>query len=450
MDVYGFIVDEAFFNTSPLMIGSEFDQGIGYLNDDLINYFHVPCTISQNTERQNILANKAKGAVRLLFDSSKYNDMDIFTSMLTEVPDFFTITERIYLEQTKTVEEVDAAFQMNNYTGYVAGSLRVSVKKKVVSIKLEDGTSVDVSIPDFFQFSVLVGETTIRFTIWMNSSAFADNYPLSTITSVVLPVDPKYLLRPSDFLNEINAVIQSSTYSFTELHDSIHSEDHNGVVSYSSRYSISSQENYQMPFAVLYQGKRPEPLMIRAAIRDKLISTGLATEDRWKQLFPDLFITSQFFIVPMWDNFHTTLKGDRFPSVQPLGLVDTKLAEVFHTYSDVWLKDMKELLLNTYIETMLISIPDPLNDGIFSLRDHHPTYQNHPSHSAVFQYQAQHTQEFSLKLAKAMSILMGENTTTSEYMESTVHGRRFLSFASNFVEYHILRREDFDNPVTQE
>lgn len=57
-----------------------------------------------------------------------------------------------------------------------------------------------------------------------------------------------------------------------------------------------------MPFTVLYKGCAPSSAAMRDYIREELLALGLATEEVWKGVLPDLFVDGGFYLIPFYIN----------------------------------------------------------------------------------------------------------------------------------------------------
>jgi hypothetical protein len=112
--------------------------------------------------------------------------------------------------------------------------------------------------------------------------------------------------------------------------------------------------------------------------------------------------------------------------------------------SQEWIDQYTEIIMNSKTEQFTLSVPDINNDLIYySLLAIHPTYQNHGPDHSTFGFMEEHTQDFGRKLAKAISILVGETFLTDEFVNNTIVDKTWLSFVTNRVEYHVLYKADY-------
>lgn len=438
--IYGFVEDTLLHRKVSTGVYSSRDQGVGFMSDNRNNYFMEKYVIVDSRETRLPLlpdATSPVGDMAFSFDSTKVDQSTLDNLPATDA--FFDIIEYI-LFSPLSMELLDEKLVDDAVAHYVPESCSRSAYTTTIAYKEHE-----LSIPDWIKFSVVDDEgEEYRVKIWLKGTAFDQNYPLYTITNVVPAADIHYFLDPDQFPNEIQTLIISGNYSFEKLNSAVHTDDHTGVVCYSTRYVVDSQHNYRMPFAVLYIGAQPNSLDIRKAIREHLLEPGIASEEKWKSVFPDLFISAQFFLAPFWNNYTERPQGDLFPSVQKLGSVVAKMGDLLPQYPQEHIEEHLEVLTNTYLEVFAFSVPDPINDNVWSIREEHPTYQAHGPERPVFDYQEEKTKEFNLLFATAIAILKGEAEMTSAFLKNTFNGRRYISFACNYVEYHVLFKEDFE------
>jgi hypothetical protein len=304
------------------------------------------------------------------------------------------------------------------------------------------------TMPEWVEFRVRLGETdedVFKFMIWTRRGTFKEKYPLSTICGVVSPIEPFFFLQPDKLLNPVNSVSLASSQAFSKLNEHVGKTTHTGIYTFTTRYVLSEGTHYNIAFGIPYRGAVPEPLTIRAKIREFLMDSGLTTEEHWKSLFPDLWIIAQFFMVPIWDNkIKLPDNAERYPSVQPTKNIATKMVEVFPDLNMNHIEDYKECVNNSFIEAFTYTVPDPLNDRIFSIKDHHPTYQAHGPDDPSFMYQELKTRDFATKFTTAISILMGRTEMTSDFQYQMIQGRKYLAFASDYVLYAVLHPDYYD------
>lgn len=448
MTIFGFISDTLFHRRISVDLENGVDMGVGYATDRLVNYFDKIARISDNrSERLSIVGVPAVGDIQFLIDKNKLEDSTVFEDLndnaLTQL---FNIIETLYLSQGKTENELDALLMSGEGTAiYVQESVQLSSFSNQITVKIGENYP-ELRISNWVSFTVAVAETELKFKLWLSRDAFLADYPLTTITKIIPPCQPAYLLEPDKFANEIDAVIKSTSTIMEMLNTELQKSDNTGLLMYNTKYQTGSQSVYQLPFGILYKGAKPVSLEIRKAIREYLLSQGLAPQTTWEALLPDLFVVGQFFIVPMWGN--TTVRPDRilYPSIINLKSMLDKAGEVFIGVDEEFLSTHSEVLDNGHDEMFSIVVPDLLNDVTkMSVQALHPTYQRHMAQSPGFAYQEVHTKEFNTRLNQCLTVLAGESSSTL-FASNSFFNRRFLSFVVDSIEYHVLYKEDFELP----
>ena len=447
--IYGFITDTLFWNKKTVDLNKSIDKGLGYLDDILINYFHQIATVNDpRDERLDVIGTIPSGTISVLFDASKMDpDTGPFVNISDEdVTHFFNILEKCYFTQNRTELELNNELITGEvFVNYVNDSVRRSSKYTLTTVT---GIRSELKIYDYIEFDMVIASEQIHFKLWINSENFKANYPLTTITKVIPPCEPRYLLDPALQTNATTAIIASSESIFSNFNEGTTDVDHTGTLAYRTKWIISSQNVPEVKFGLMYQGAVPSSLEARAAIREYLIGLGIAQESLWEAKFPDLFVTAQFFIIPHWGN--TTDRPDnKYGSVYPAIINHTKLYEetyrILPSFDPTWIQNRLEVLTNPFNPIIMTAVPDPLNENDrFALRDILTTYQAFGPDDTNYDYQEANAKNFSRYLGQAMSILYGDEVPANTGLtENTFYDRRYLSFSTDQVEYHILYREDY-------
>ena len=432
--IYGFITDTVFHPKSTVSL-KENIPNVCYLDDNMVNYFHEHGVITDpRTSRLSYNNQTISGVIQFHFDTSKQEDPEIFSSKITtaEYQKLFGIFENVYLANTKSLSTIESILSTDsNWKDvYVAKSLTLSpVKVTATMIKVK---FAEISDP-------------LEFKIWVGRDAFNEDYPLSTICKVVLPVDPRYILDPSKASGPVDMLIKSNEYSFGELEIPVAGGDHSGFLTYKTKYVLRNPVSTQLlPFGILYQGAQPTTMEIREAIRDVLLDLGIASQQQWEDVLPDLFVVGIFYMLPIWD--HITIRPERkfFPSVIALNLFDNKLSQLFPSYEGTYIPDHQELLTCAQSEIFILSLPDILNESDKqSIYELHPTYQFHNQMDSAFANMDSTTQDFAIRLNRCMAVAMGESTL-SDVTTNIIDEKIWFSFVSNKIEYHILSKESYN------
>lgn len=448
--IYAFLSDEAFAlikaQGSVMTVSDIQSYTLGMVDDNLLNYFdnHTIITDPVGSAKAGIIRNNrllvddsinnyAVGKMLLHFDSTKLGeanskeraaikaltinvDEDDDTVIRTKVEaraSLFNILETIFFarDTNKHIKSIEAINTLLNnalsttYKGYVSESLKLSstvtpnaAYRYNVSGNVNSNGNCDFY--DWCTFTYRYGEgqnDLVDIKVWLSVPEFKANYPFSTITDIIYPCKPEWILNPEVYGSEVRAVLQSASYKDTSLDTAITSRDHSGLVVYKSTYRHPTVSyDAQMGFVVLYKGAAPSSASMRVAIRTKLLAeknknTGslLALEEDWKKVLPDLFVDQGFYIFPCYYQRYEV--GDRTieRSVSNYRTMFDRLKMIFtgNEFTLQELFDNMEILQapahNMYLVAMPVDLQTNIKNSILSI---HPTYQPLDSIGSVINF----------------------------------------------------------------
>lgn len=439
--IYGFLTDTMYEQIPILEYGNTNLPPVCFLDDKIENYFNRKLSVRDPRTTRN--APTFEGVIKVHTDADQLEEDHIFTTLIPQqLADLFSLFEHIYTAGTKATEILEQELVTDPLYSvfYVPNTLLLGRTYVGTGLPAEH-PSADQMV-DCFSIQVVFNEVNTSFKIWMNRDKFASDYPISTISKVILPCHHQYLLNPSGFLNIVETIIKSNEFSFAELDSDINAGDHSGLLTYKTKYNVSSTSVKLMPFGILYKGATPSSLSIREAIREKLLGYGTAPQEVWEALFPDLFVTGQFFIVPVWDNVSVRTDRTLYPSIVNIKKITSLLPGLFPNLPANFVEDHQEVFTCAQSEIFLLAIPDQLNDGQFSLLSVHPTYQFYSPQNQTHAYMEPKSKDFSIRLNRCMAVLSGE-AVLEEFVENRFDEKRYLSFVSYGIEYHVLLKEDY-------
>lgn len=491
---YCFLEDSSFYPSKSIDLGNTALPDAGYLGSNEEAYLVKKAIINDpRPARLQYNNNDMTGNIRLYFDQSKvpaqneygYAIRDLFANISEEnLVYLFNILERIYMNIHESVDIIeDALTSDKSYysTCYYPNSLSFAKRYSHTETHPDTGEAVliydlvtteatsyqsnknhTLNVPDYFTFTFIdnSGEDSVGYEIkvWLSRKNFLENYPLSTIIKVILPCDYTYILDPTKFSGSIDALVKSTDFSFNmidvrdyELGDDIpevsdiSTLDTSGLLTFKTRYVISSQATQQLPFGVLFKGAKPSTMEVRKAIREYLIDISGVAESKWEVLLPDLFVTGQFFLVPMWNNITARISTENmYPSIINYKSMDKIFTTLFPDLSTTFIHKYQEVLTNGQSEIFITSLPDELNDdNVYSIYSLHPTYQHHTPQDPSYAYQEDKTKGFNKSLNRCLSALMGETVIDGELNSTNIDGIKYISFTASRIEYHVLKKSSY-------
>ena len=450
--LYAMLTDDMF--RVPQRVSKQDTITLGTLEGEARNYL-VNLTKLEDTRRRRltILNSSAPyGSMSLLFDANRFN-VELLDS-LTDIQHnlLFNIIERVVLQQS--YRDTDIEYQLvgnTEYAGYVQSSLMTSPSSTTATILNYNKDEIDdVPFKDWcgFDFSVSDrngNDISFRLHIWINSTVFASSYPYTTITNVVPPYDVATLINPVNLLQEANlAVLQTgSVFIFDKMDSEAVTRDQNGIYTYRTKYILDGNRSIQLPFALPYCGARiPSGLECRKAIKNYLLSNPSMTDDILKALFPELYVTSRFFIIPLWNVYQSTTERDIYTSIVNYTRMKTCIRKIFPDMDSNYLDTYMEVILNAQNTTISISIPDELNEGLWNIASLYPTYQNYSTSMPGYRFMTSDTQEFAGKLNRCMSVINGE-AVSDEFTATNVEGFTYYTFTTDTAEFLVMTKASY-------
>ncbi len=464
--IYSFLSDEAFAVTNAqatvMSVNEIQTYKLGILDDNLLNYFDNHTVITDpvgsrravnRTTRQSVDAYTGgsiivRGSGRMFFnlDANKLGldssvERAFMNSITADVDDdndsvlnekairraaLFNIVEAIFYSRDRNshinnVDAIEALFSAGSgstYSGYVSESLKVSSTVargayRYVSDSVTDPvSSTELEFYTWCEFAFKFGNTeaeTVIIRVWLSTEEFKKNYPYSTITDVIYPCKPEWILNPSQYGSEMKAVLMSSNYKDTSLDSAISSRDHSGISVYKTRYVHDLvTTDALMGFVVMYKGAAPSSASMRQAIKDRLLSeinpiTGsqLADETEWKKVLPDLFVDSGFYIFPC---YYQRMKNNGITIEQNISNYKTmferlKLIFTGNEFTEQELFDYAEIIQAPGHGMYMIAMPVSIGDSnkYKSILAIHPTYQPMDSVGSVVEYRKTNDVKFANK-----------------------------------------------------
>ncbi len=388
------------------------------------------------------------------------DDLSQLVASTTKLNKFFNIVERIYLSQDETIEQLNAILvaDTNAFAGYVDGSVNFSSVVTASPVKYlsgGDGNGVysPSPLPTFktwISFDYITPDTTevITFKLWLDGSAFLADYEYSNIVKIVYPCDPARIIT-MDFDNRTAAIIASASYKAEQLAPFIKDEDHSGLETFTSRYTNNSVAGwYRLPFGILYKGRQPSFTQMRNAVRDDLLAKDIASIQVWKQVLPDLFADAAFYLVPIYSNRLQLPERYIDQNIINYDAILTKVQTLYPNVNITNIKTYGELLHASSAGLYIFAFPAIDNGEEFrSIKELHPTYQNidaiNNSGDADFESMDELTQDFNQTLSTCMSVALGTYHGTNPLTESSEDHKNYISFVSNYVEFHMLTQDSY-------
>lgn len=502
--IYGFICDEALqkWDSNALLVNA-IDQGAGVATQNVIEYFNQITVLkdSRGSRFTNYIGGGATmyGKLGFIIDNTPPNNEgsttteedsgaipgDVINPAIIEPEEldkiFNILEDCLYTRSTNSGDTVvtflNTRFASSTtYRGYVNGSIKISSNSAgeeefISNITARTSENVTITarnlkLPQWVEFgfnSTAYGE--IKFKLWLGRDHFMSNYPLVTITDVVLPCEAAYLAEPSRLGTTagstaqgtpLKTMVDSSAFINNVYKSNFSAKESSGVYSFSTSYFPESFDNVSIPFAVVYKGAQPSMELVKKAVRNKLLSTGI-DEATWIVAFPDLFTSAKFYLIPYWGNTFTSAGTKIESGICKWSEAYRKFKSVFPYYSQVELDARLEVMLNDATNLLIAVIPDSGNDANKTMKLIHPTYVPVDAYNdgVLWAYQDDATkavnEQLTYAIADANRGTINSAHTNLSYAnvncgtEENAITRKFIFFSMYNCEYYILDKSEWDN-----
>ena len=453
--IYAFLSDTATHKLPSVgnSAYSNINQGVGYLSERSANFFldgNVVTDIRDYTDRyveavdNGVTKTYPKGKMSLFFDMDKhastlFDNLDIDKSIKL----FNIIEYAIYNSAfNDTVVNTALLADTGSYGGYVDGSLIRTATESTIDVTTELSTYVNQVVRNWVQFTFNDGSSNLEFKIYFNEALFQSEYPYTSIMQVIPPCDPTSFISMSSYANIYDALSKSADYVADQLNSSVAPNDHSGVVNYKTAYDGTDVSvNYDFSFSILYKGQLPSQTDAKEAIKAYLLDTNIATETIWKELFPELWSTGGFYIIPLWDQIHSLTLKDIYKNMTHTTTSINKVKSLLSAFPSVFIDTNNTIFGVSAMEALLVGVPSTDNeDDLLRLDLIHPSYQAIDADSSNWFDQTAVTREFNEALN--IRIGLGLGSSGSEPTE-TKQGKLWWKFTINGIEYFILTPEGY-------
>lgn len=450
-----FVADPSFYNHASPFREMLAAGGVGKLSKTGLSYFVDLYTDEDDRDPTSRVVDWTPVyAPSMLVDNSIYGT---FVSDLTNAPQatrdgIYAIIDRILFHHSATTAlETDLTTNAATSNVYVAGSALVSTSTVTDTVYSTTSNVVTAfSGPPYATFTITMpkGTDTVQYelTVYAQNASWLKNYPNSTITAVSPPIDYQDLLTMSlstTTSNTFATAVSTAMLNYQSLAATMDADPSSGYVVF--RVVVEDTLNnaeVSAPFLLTYNGSTPTQLTMREAVKAAVLGSGIGTEAQWQLRIPDLFIDTQFYLVPLYDQTTSESDGTIYPSVINPSILPTILGKVFPAYQPALLQSGVELILASYQRLWVASVEDPSSQTSTTIKTLFPTYQCYASTDSQFQYMDANTKAFAIQLTSAIAFAMG-NTTSSTLQVVTDQGLSYVSFVLNNVEFCVVTPDSY-------
>jgi hypothetical protein len=311
-------------------------------------------------------------------------------------------------------------------------------------------------LPSWISYSFRHSAEENRIRVWFADDAFRRQYDEYHIT-IVPPIEDIDLLlgMPVVVKAHLDAVSPTERQRRIETAKDSHPDTLTRIESFPWNNPIDPNITLNPLWGIVIYGPAGNNIdNIRLALSTFILANSNRPRSDWESFIPDLFVSTEFIIVPMWDNYsipnQTHVTGLYSPTVKTKELVD-KLSLVAPDYPVPHIQDNIATSVTTYKSISFMSVGSPNNrDGITDFKGRFPDYTIIPSTSVEYSRMSPATQNFILLLNRM--IQTAENM--SEFSDIPVDMSRlirdgvlFVTASFDDIQYLILSRKSYDEII---
>lgn len=396
----------------------------------------------------------------LLMDSAVFSDVNTALSTISiDVQDtLFALVDRLVFNYnaTDTTAVIDAA--LTKISGgsnlYVAGSVILSTVAIATNVYNDDETTTQVTVPSFATIDVnlMTGSQTqvYQLKIYLSNDSWVTSYSKSTVISVIPPLDYATLYTApiaTSSANVFSTATISSTLSYNTTHDPMTAQTLSGVTTFLVKL-VDTTGTTNVPFNLFYKGRVPTVAEMRVAVRTAMLASGTGDYNGWKARAPNVFITSRFYLFPMWGSAIQGSTKTLYPDIIEIADIQTFITQATLSLSipDDILK--YQVFEASYNRMMIISVADSTSttaDGttpLLRLLTLFPDYQTCSSIDPDYALLSTDTQDFIKQLNYALAQASGV-TQTNPYVEAIDGNLKYYPLVVNETELCLVTKDGF-------
>ena len=308
-------------------------------------------------------------------------------------------------------------------------------------------TSANRKMPSWISFKVS-GTTANTVKIWFNNNAFEQEYDDYEIV-IIPPMDNlNTFFRP---LSEINAALAARNISkLTERLQEAKNKKPETILRVETVDYINPNTNVALTtnWGVLIYGPQGDnPDARKAALVAYILAHSNEPATNWKQIVPDLFRTTQMFILPRWTKYAIPNRTDKVGIYSPISSVTESLTFAKGLLTQLPAAHIEQNLQvshHTYSSISFLSvggIDNYLNK--FKLSDYFSDYIAQSSTGQDFNRQEETTKEWSNLLDKALQTAESMTAISSlpnGFRRTTIGTKLCVAFTYNKVEYILVSK----------
>lgn len=264
--------------------------------------------------------------------------------------------------------------------------------------------------PEYFTFKLTNHPNDNQNTIWLSDNSFKLNYDDYEI--VVVPPVTNLELFFGTYQNAVNEINRRTFIDSMDLIQSARNGYPETILTAEEYYFINpnnASNRTKTNWTIMIYGPAGNDVdLIKDALIDYIQRNSTRTENQWKQIFPDIFKSTEFLIYPRWHNYAieemVIQSGIYSPLVNPIKEINY-LKQILPTFNPDHIQDYALIMGFPYKSIALSIISHFENrDNLFDLTTIYPDIINVSNTSLDFNRMTLTTKGFLEKLAAMIYI----------------------------------------------
>jgi hypothetical protein len=239
-----------------------------------------------------------------------------------------------------------------------------------------------VWLPEFIEISLIGSGEANRVIIWIADNSFRAQYDgyVIEIVQPLIPVDDFFkdplivreLLKNyniTEKLEEAQATRAQYPYTYLKAFDFDYVNPANTTLRYKATWLV-----------IIYGEAGNNADIIKDAIVKDILDKSTHPREDWEVILPDLFLTTEFIITPLWNRYSVPNAQFQAGLHSPVFDPSTDLPLIKRTargpaYSDIFVGNNYQSSVNIYKSLAFGSIGNPQNrNGVIKLTQQYPQY----------------------------------------------------------------------------
>lgn len=308
-------------------------------------------------------------------------------------------------------------------------------------------------MPGSAEFTVTAGGIDFNVRIWFTNEEFEnqfDEWDIVVIPPVITNVDELNTI-PSNINNLINTATNMANM-LPKMQAAINGKPPTitGSLPLTWHDPSGGPSTYNTPWVFLAWGPYgSNSSRIRPVIKKYLDDNSSLTQDVWEVIYPELFETMEFYIIPYWDRIAIPemgpITGIYSPIITDIASINSRGNLFAAGLTSGQVSAGLALLPALYKSILNVSVGNPSNTGgVIHINSLYPDYALIPTDHADFDRMDPNTKDFVIKMNQALAIAETATNASpipSGFTREIRAGKRYIAFSILGSDFLIPTKE---------